>query len=303
MTKQKGKTRFAILCVLPATLMFIIFMVIPTIEVFYLSLFKVSKYAQDDKTFVGLDNFVALFKTSSFIAAFQNTVFLIVIIAIVTFALALIYASVLSREKIKGQNFFRIIFYIPNILSIVVIANIFAMAYRAPEGLINGILRILSGTDSDTWSANQSYIDFMGGNGRILIWAIAFALIWQAIGYYMVMYMSSISAIPESIYESASIEGASRLRVFFEITIPLVWNNIRTTLTFFIISTINLSYTFIRAFIGSTVKDNANVLLFYMTNNAGSYGSQMAVGVVVFLFSFLMSGIVSAVTKREVLEF
>lgn len=295
MTNQKGRSRFATLCVLPATLMFIVFMVVPTIQVFYLSLFKVNKYDKDAKEFVGFENFKSLFGNRRFIASFQNTVFLIVIITIVTLSLALIYAGILSREKIKGQNFFRIVFYIPNILSIVVIANIFATAYRAPKGLINSIIQMFTGNP-------DKYVDFMG-DSQILIFSIAFALIWQAIGYYMVMYMSSMSAIPESVYESASIEGASRICVFFQITIPLIWNNIRTTLTFFIISTINLSYLFVRAFIGVQAKEDSNVLLYFMTKDAGGYGAQMATGVVVFLFSFAMSGIVNAVTKREVLEF
>lgn len=302
MTNRKGKSRFALLCVLPATIMFIIFMVIPTIQVFYLSLFSVNKYNQDDKKFIGLKNFETLFNNPKFFAAFQNTIFLIVVVAIVTFSLALIYAGILSREKIKGQNFFRIIFYIPNILSIVVIASIFAMAYRAPEGLINGIMRIFSGMDSDTWSKTRSYIDFIG-DSKIILFAFAFALIWQAIGYYMVMYMSSMAAIPESIYESADIEGAGRVRVFFEITIPLIWTNIRTTLTFFVISTINLSFLFVRAFMGTQANENSNVILYFMTKDAGTYGAQMSVGVVVFLFSFAMSGVINAVTKREVLEF
>lgn len=128
-------------------------------------------------------------------------------------------------------------------------------------------------------------------------------MIWQAIGYYMVMYMSSMAAIPESIYESANLEGASRVRVFFQITIPLVWTNIRTTLTFFIISTINLSYLFVRAMYGSRAPESTYVLLYYMYEKTQDYGRAMAIGVITFLFSFLLAGIVNAVTKREILEF
>ena len=69
-------------------------------------------------------------------------------------------------------------------------------------------------------------------------------MVWQAIGYYMVMYMASMSAVPVDLYESASLDGAGRLNQFFEITLPLIWTNIRTTLTFFIISTINMAFLF-----------------------------------------------------------
>ena len=69
-----------------------------------------------------------------------------------------------------------------------------------------------------------------------------FRSVWQAIGYYMVMYMASMANIPTSFYEAADLDGAGKVKQFFAVTLPLVWNNIRTTLTFFIISTINLSF-------------------------------------------------------------
>ena len=71
-------------------------------------------------------------------------------------------------------------------------------------------------------------------------------MVWQAVGYYMVMYMASMSSVPASLYESANLDGAGRLTQFFQITIPLIWTNIRTTLTFFIISTINMAFLFVK---------------------------------------------------------
>ena len=82
------------------------------------------------------------------------------------------------------------------------------------------------------------------GDPSIVIYSVIFALVWQAIGYYMVMYMSSMAAIPEDLYEAASLDGATEIQIFFQVTLPLIWSNIRTTLTFYIISTINLSFLF-----------------------------------------------------------
>lgn len=93
---------------------------------------------------------------------------------------------------------------------------------------------------------------------------------------------------------------------FFQITIPLIWQNIRTTLTFFIISSINLSFLFVKAMTSGGPDGSTEVFLSYMYKQAytnSSYGYGMAIGVVVFLFSFALSGILNAVTKREVLEF
>lgn len=126
------------------------------------------------------------------------------------------------------------------------------------------------------------------GNQRLVVWAIIIALIWQAIGYYMVMYMASMAGVPESIYESASLEGAGKVRQFFSMTLPMIWINIRSTLTFFIISTINLSFQLVKAMTGGKPDGASDVFLNYMYDQAytnSSYGYGMAIGVVIFLFS------------------
>ena len=113
--KKKRRSGFIIACTAPAVILFVIFMIIPTIDVFRMSLYKWGGYTAE-KTFVGFENFKKLSQNPKFYQAFQNSVLLIVIVTLVTFCLSLVFASILSREKIKGQNFFRIVFYIPNIL-------------------------------------------------------------------------------------------------------------------------------------------------------------------------------------------
>ena len=296
MPKQKGRGRFIVLCVAPAVILFFIFMIIPTLQVFWMSLYKWGGYS-DEKTFVGLQNFQKLMSDARFLQSFQNTVLLIVIVTIVTMLFALVFAGILTREKIRGQGIFRVIFYIPNILSVVVIASIFNAIYDPNSGLLNSFLKLFGvGKDPILWLGDQ----------KIVIFSIAIALIWQAIGYYMVMYMASMSAVPESVYESAGLEGAGRFRQFFQITIPLIWTNIRTTLTFFIISSINLSFLLVKAMTGGGPDGSTEVFLSYMYSQAytnSSYGYGMAIGVVVFIFSFALSAIVNAVTKREPLEY
>ena len=122
MEKNKGRSRFIVLCVAPAVILFVIFMIIPTLNVFRMSLFERGAYSPDE-TFVGFANFKSLVNDSNFIRAMQNTILLIVVVTMVTFALALVFAGILTRENIKGKELLRVIFYIPNILSIVVISG------------------------------------------------------------------------------------------------------------------------------------------------------------------------------------
>ena len=288
--RSKGRSRFIALCVAPATILFLLFMVIPTFNVFRMSLFQRGAYSPTE-TFVGLNNFKVLFKDVKFITSMQNTILLIVTVTIITFFFAIVFAAILTREKIKGQNFFRIIFYIPNILSVVVIAGIFSAIYKPENGMLNSILSMFSGRDIMILWKDQSMV----------IVSIIIAMVWQAIGYYMVMYMASMSAVPADLYESAGLDGAGRLSQFFEITLPLIWTNIRTTLTFFIISTINMAFLFVKAMVAKGMAD-VGLSFMYAQKDAGLYGYSMAAGVVIFLFSFLLSALVNWVTKREVLE-
>ena len=295
MRKTKGRGRFIFCCVAPAIFLFVIFMIIPTVDVFRMSLYKWGGYTAE-KTFVGLNNFKTLMQSEKFIRSFQNQILLIVIVTVVTMSLALIFAAILTREKIKGQNFFRIVFYIPNILSVVIISAIFSAIYDPNQGLLNSILAIFRGDkDPILWLGSQ----------KIVIYSIVIAMIWQAIGYYMVMYMASMSSISESLYESADLEGAGKIRQFFSITLPLIWTNLRTTLTFFIISTINMSFLFVKVMTNGGPDSASNVFLSYMYQEAytnSSYGYGMAIGAVVFIFSFALSAIINAVTKREPIE-
>lgn len=297
MHKHKGRSRFVLLCVMPAAVLFTIFMVIPTLQVFWMSLYKWGGYS-DVKTFVGLNNFRTLMEDGKFLRSFQNTILLIVLVTLVTFALALVFAGILTREKLRGQNFFRVVFYIPNILSVVVIAAIFNAIYDPNQGLLNSMISLFTNIQDNPilWL----------GDKQLVIFSLAGALVWQAVGYYMVMYMASMASVPESLYESAGLEGAGRFRQFFQITIPLIWTNIRTTLTFFIISNINLSFLFVKAMTGGKPDGASEVFLSYMYAQAytnSSYGYGMAIGVVVFIFSFALSAIVNGVTKRQPLEY
>lgn len=144
MKKRAGRSRFIFLCAAAAVILFTVFMIIPTMNVFRMSLFVRSAYSTTEE-FVWLQNFSRLMKDANFIRSMQNTILLIVVVTVVTFAFALVFAAILTREKIKGQNFFRIIFYIPNILSVVVISAIFSAIYDTNNGTLNSLLSFFKG--------------------------------------------------------------------------------------------------------------------------------------------------------------
>lgn len=297
MKNSPAKKRFIVLGLLPAFALYIIFMIYPTLTVFKESLYKTGGLS-GKKTFVGLANFQKLFADPKFIKAFQNTIFLIVIVTIITMFLAVIFAAILTRGKFRGKNFFRIILYIPNILSIAVVASIFSSIYGMDTGLLNGLGRLLK---PESWQN----IAFTGQSG-LVTYSIAFAMIWQAVGYYMVMYMSTMAQIPEHLYEAAKLDGAGRLCQFFSITLPLSWQTVRTTLTFYVISNINISFQLVKALTDGGPNGASMTLLNYQymeAYNNSNFGYGLAIGVVVFLFSFGLSAIIYRATKRDIIQY
>lgn len=295
MNRAKSQRRFVFACLAPAVILVALFMFWPTVNVFRMSLYRMGGIT-NRKEFIGLQNFKTLMEDKNFLEAMQNTILIIVMVMIFTIVFAILFAAILQRGKFKGKNFFRVIFYIPNILSIVVIGGIFGAIYDPSNGLLNTFLEAV-------------HLDFLThkwmGEPKIVIYSIIFALVWQAIGYYMVMYMSGMSAIPEDLYEAASLDGSSEINTFFTVTLPLIWTNIRTTLTFYIISTINLSFLFVQIMTDGGPNEKTEVFLNYMYKQAygnGAYGYGMAIGVVVFIFSFVLAAIVNKITDREVYE-
>ena len=292
---ERKRARFGVLWTLPTAILFIIFMVVPTFNVFRMSFFKWSGFS-GDQTFVGLQNFKTLAGDMNFVHACQNTILLLVVVTSITMPIAIIFAAILTQDKIIGSGFLRFVMYVPSILSAVVIAAIFSAIYDQQDGLLNNTLGFLGlGALKRVWPGDQ----------KIVIYSIAFAMVWQSFGYYMVMYMSSMAGVDRSLYEAAQIDGAGKVRQLFSITIPMIWQNIRTTLTFFIISSVNLSFVLATAMTNGGPDGASQTILGYMYQQAytnSTYGYGMAIGVVIFLFSFILSLVVSQVTKREIVQ-
>ncbi|GCB46877.1 carbohydrate ABC transporter permease [Streptomyces sp. NL15-2K] len=294
--RRRGNTGFVLACLLPALVLFAVFMIVPTLNVFRMSLYTWSGFSPDMR-FVGLDNFSRLLDDQQFVRAFQNTVALLVVVTVVTMGMGLFLAAIMTRQRLRARNLYRFILYIPNVLSVVVIAAVFSAVYDQENGLLNGTLRLLSLDGlQQVWLGDQ----------KIVVYSVATAMVWQSLGYYMVLYMASMSSIPEELYEASALDGASPTRQFFAITLPLIWQSLRTTLTFFIMSAVNLSFVLVRAMTGGGPDGSSDVLLNYMYKQAytnSSYGYGMAIGVVIFAFSFLVSLLVSRATRREPLQF
>lgn len=291
LTKRKKEEKlFLAGCIAPALIAYLVFMIYPTFEVFKTSLYAWSGYG--DMRFIGFENFSTLFKDSKFWLSFKNTIFLMLVVTVITMTMSLFFAAVISRSKIRESNFYRIVLFFPNVLSIVVIGILFKNIFDPRAGILNSFLKMLGTKSPPIWL----------GNERTVLWAIAIAMIWQAVGYYMVMYIAGMDGVSPELYEVADLEGANQIQQFFKITLPMIWSVVRVTIVFFIISTINMSFQFVTVMTDGQPNGASEVLLSYMNRQAfgnANFGYAMAVAVMIFLFSFTLSIISNMLTAKE----
>jgi multiple sugar transport system permease protein len=159
--------------------------------------------------FVGLKNYLRLLGDRDFIMAFRNTLFFVVGTTPVTTVLALALALMIN-SVCRGSEFFRSVFFLPSIISIIVTATIFKSIY-APVGVLNRILEFFS-IPGHAWLVEKD----------LALPAIMIMNIWAYTGYYMVLYLAALKAVPRQYYEAAEVDGASDWQMFRYITLPQI---------------------------------------------------------------------------------
>lgn len=161
--------------------------------------------------FVGLENFIELFSDEIFLIALRNTAIFVVGTIPFTTTIALLLAVLINSKVVKLKGLFKAGFFLPSVMSMVVIATIWRYMYSA-DGIINTVLQTFGIEKTTGWLASPDT-----ALGSIMIMNI-----WAAIGYYTIIFLAGLHSIPEQLYESASIDGASSIKKFFNITLPLI---------------------------------------------------------------------------------
>ncbi|MEC1291626.1 sugar ABC transporter permease [Bacillus mojavensis] len=198
------------LFLLPA-LVFLLFVYIPIFENVFLSLFQWSSFSPE-KTFIGLKNYVELFRDPVFYQALTNNVLYAVISIVCQVFGGLILAAVLEDKLVrKWSPFFRTVFFLPVVISMTVIALLFDFIYNPETGLLNQLLQAV-GLDQLTKA-------WLGDDSTAML-SVIFVSQWQSVGYIAMLYIVSIQKIPDELYEAARLDGAGKIQQFFHITIP-----------------------------------------------------------------------------------
>ncbi len=273
MTKRKVKNMaMAYLFLLPNLVGFLIFTLIPIVCSMGLSFMEWD--SANPMVFVGFENFKRLWTDDTFKISLWNTVYYSVFTVPLTMAAALGLAIILN-QKMKGINIFRTIFFFPHVASLVAIAVVWNLLFHPTLGPVNNILKFLGIANPPGWTSSVD-------------WAmpvIIIVSIWKSMGYYMILYLSGLQAIPRELYEAAKVDGANSFQRFKSITLPML-----TPTTFFV--SIMLTIACFKVFDLVSVMTNGgpgratNVLVFNIYNTAFinyEFGYASAISMILFI--------------------
>lgn len=210
MKKYLGNKLAIGLFIFPALAIFTIFIFFPIVQSFVYSFFDWNGIGK--ATFTGLENYGRLFTDKTFFTANRNQLIFAIFITLYQMIFATVFAITISNPKVKGRKFFRVAYFIPVVLSVTVVCQLWLSVFNADNGLLNHIFASLGLDYSQAWL----------GDRYKSIYVIAFVNAWQWMGYQFALIVAGIKSISTDYYEAAKIDGASNVKAHLKITIPLL---------------------------------------------------------------------------------
>ncbi len=236
---NKWLKRIVIPFLAPALALYLVFFLYPAVQSLWVSLHDWSGFTRDMR-FIGLKNFQEALKDRIFHRVLLQSVGLVAAGGVLTFVLSLFFTGLLGGKS-KGRGFFRAVIFSPNVITMVALATLWGFIYNPRFGLLNSLLRLIG-------LKRLSDVPWMGPD--LVYWSILAAVVWIYVGFYTILFMAGADKIPLAFYDAAKLEGAGTLRMFFTITLPLLWDVISMGLIYWIIDAF-MQFEFYYAISGS----------------------------------------------------
>lgn len=288
--KKLYSNRLVILSlVLPGLLLFVFAILAPICLSVYYGFTNYS--GMGSYQFVGLENYKALMVDKAFGVSLRNSLLLAIGFIVIQHPLALITAAILDKLSGKGEGFFRCVYFIPNVISVAVIAYLWKFIYNPDFGLLNNVIKAFGGKGDINWfSADYA------------IWSVLLVLIWHGFGWGMLIYYTGIKNIDPTLYEAASIDGAGQKTTFLRITLPLMKPVIQVNVTMAVISALKQMetvYLLTNGGPGNRTQFAANYL-YQQAFKAFKYGYGNAIGVVFIIICLIVTVVLNQIfAERE----
>ena len=292
--------------IVPGLILFTVFTMYPAVRGLYVSLFKWTGLTQD-MTFVGLFNYAKLWRELTDPQDFYNIRLylshnlLLFLFSLATIFSALVVASVINTKP-RGWRLFRVTYFFPNVLSVAAIAVLWSMILNPSFGLLNNILRAIG---LEQLALPWLSLQYNVGPYKLGLYSIGFITVWSALGWYMILFLASIQNIPNEMVESAMLDGASRLRIFFSVTIPLIWETIRTVMIFAVIGALN-QFALVYIMFEQQANKNSDMIMNYYYHQAFSqrnWGYAAAIVTGIFLVTLVGSLLSYRFMSRETVQY
>lgn len=293
------KVSFALVFLGIPLLVYVVLVLSPFVQAIGYSLTSWSGF--DASTpFVGLANYVKAFTDDDFVTAVRNSVTLVLVLPIVIIAAAIALASLVTIggsssgpvRGVKGGEFYRILLFFPYIIPAIAVGIMWGQIYDPSNGLLNGILTGVGLKDFDSYP--------WLGDARTAMVATMFVMVWASVGFYVVIFVAAIKALPAEIFEAARLDGAGRFRIATRITVPMLRANIRTSLIYTGIFSLD-AFVFMSALNAGGGPQNSTLVisqeLFKTAFTKGQFGYACAMGVVLAGITLLFAGVVFLVDR------
>lgn len=288
MKKLYGNKLVILSLVLPGLLLFVFAILAPICLSVYYGFTDYSGMGTAD--FIGLANYKELLHDKAFAISLRNSLLLAIGFICIQHPLAMIVAAVLDKLGGKGENFFRCVYFIPNVISVAVIAYLWKFIYNPDFGLLNNIIKAFGGKGDINW---------FGTDTAIL--SVLIVLIWHGFGWGMLIYYTGIKNIDPTLYEAAAIDGASQTQTFLRITLPLMKPVIQVNVTMAVISALKQMetvYLLTNGGPGNSTQFAANYL-YQQAFKAFKYGYGNAIGVVFIIICLIVTVLLNKVFEDK----
>jgi len=295
---MKVRKRMIVLFLLPASILYLVFFLIPAVWAFYFSLFDWSGFAES-RTFIGLGNFREILGDDLFWSSFKNTMRILFLGGVVTLGIAFIM-TLLFSSKIRGKKFFRAVIFLPNVIATIALTTLWAFIYNPKFGLLTNFFKLLGFEDLSKilWTSQER-----------IFYAMLVAMIWIEVGFMAILLLAGADKIPFDFYDAAKIEGANALQMFIHLTIPLMWDVITIAFVFWSIWALKV-FEFPYAFYGIDTPTEIYTVGIYLYivgfgKRAPIYrlGYATAIGVVLLLFVIVVVVALRRMMRREVYQY
>ncbi|ADQ39782.1 binding-protein-dependent transport systems inner membrane component [Caldicellulosiruptor acetigenus I77R1B] len=233
--------------------------------------------------FVGLSNYAELIKDTDFWLSFKNNVIITLLCIVGQIGIAFVLAALMTTRVLKFKEFHRTVIFLPVVLSAVVIGFIWTLMYNQQIGILNWVLRAIG-----LESLIKPWLD----DPKIVIYSVSVPLIWQYIGFYLVILMASLQSIPKEIFEAAEIDGADGFKRTIYIILPLLADTLKVSVMLCIAGNMKV-FDHIYVMTGGGPGKSSMVMAQYAYNNSFimfklGYGSTISVGILILSLAIIL---------------